>query len=307
MKKRIVSFSLFVATTLTLFSQVTDKEKDIRTITADTINGWKMGGVVMLNFGQTSLTNWAAGGENSVSGNGLINFFANYTNGALTWNNNVDLGYGFLRQGTQSRKSDDKIDLSTKFGKQASKYWYYAALLNFKSQFASGYNYPNDSVKISNFLAPAYLVVAIGMDYRPQKFLSVFISPLSGRLTIVNDQTLADAGAFGVDPAEYSGTVKIKDGKRTRQEFGGYVKVAFQKDIITNVSLSSKVETFSNYLKKPQNIAINWEVLISLKVNKYIGATISTQLVYDDVIHYKDKGPRTQFKEIVGIGFSYKF
>ncbi len=305
--KKIFGIIVLLAISFSLVAQVTDKEKEVRSVSADTVNGWKKGGMVMLNFGQTSLNNWAAGGENSVSVNGIMNFFANYTHKTFIWNNNIDLGYGLLKQGSQSRKSDDKFDLSTKIGKQATKNWYYAGLLDLKTQFAPGYNYPNDSVKISDFLAPAYLVVALGMDYRPKKFLSIFISPLSGRLTIVNDQALADAGAFGVDPAVYSGAVKIKNGKRARQEFGGYLKIDFHKDIIANVNLASKFEAYSNYLKNPQNIAINWEMLISMKVNKYIGATIGTQLVYDDAVHYKTGGARIQFKEILGVGFSYKF
>ncbi|MDP4210854.1 MAG: DUF3078 domain-containing protein [Bacteroidota bacterium] len=306
MKRVFVLISIWTMT-VALFGQVTDKESSLRTVNADTTNGWKKGGVVMINFSQTSLSNWASGGENSLSGNGLIKVFANYKKGVLSWDNNIDLGYGLMRQGAQSRKTDDKIDLSTKLGKGVSKSWYLAGLLNFKTQFGPGYNYPNDSVKISGLLAPAYLVAAVGMDYRTKNFLSVFISPLSGRMTIVKDQKLADAGAFGVDPAQYSGGVKVKDGKKTREEFGGYVKVSFQKDIMPNVNLSSKVETFSNYLKNPQNIAVNWEMLLSLKVNKYIGASIGTQLIYDDAVKYQDKGPRLQFKEILGIGFSYKF
>jgi len=304
--KKIIASVFFLVITMIVYSQVTEKEKDIRTVSTDTTTGWKKGGVAMINFSQTSLTNWAAGGENSLSGNGLLSIFGNYKNGSFSWSNNIDLGYGVLRQGSQTRKSDDKIDLSTKIGKELSKNWYCAGLLNFKTQFKPGYNYPNDSVKISDFLAPAYLVAAIGMDYRPQKDLSIFISPLSGRLTIVNDQKLADAGAFGVDPAEYSGLVKIKDGKKTRGEFGGYLKIALQKEIMTNINLTSKFEAFSNYLKKPQNITVNWEMLLSLKVNKYIGASVATQLIYDDAVKYKNKGPRTQFKEVLGIGFSYK-
>jgi hypothetical protein len=99
----------------------------------------------------------------------------------------------------------------------------------------------------------------------------------------------------------------VDRGKNFRQEFGGYIKIAFQKDIMTNVNFSTKIDLFSNYLKNPQNIDINWELLLSMKVNKYISATLSTQLIYDDDINYNNKGPKTQFKEIIGIGFSYKF
>lgn len=289
------------------YSQIAEPEKKLREASKDTVDGWKRGGMVMLNFGQTSLTNWAAGGENSVSGNGLFNFFANYKKGSFTWDNTIDLGYGILNQGSQNRKTDDKIDFSTKVGKKAAKNWYYSGLLNFRSQFTPGYNYPNDSVKISNFFAPAYIVTAIGMDYKPNKTFSAFIAPITGKITLVTDQELADAGAFGVDPAEFVNGVKTKDGKNFRQEFGGYVRVGFVKDIMTNVNLSTKLDLFSNYLDNPQNIDVNWEVLISMKVNKFISASLATQLIYDDDVKIEEKGPKTQFKEILGIGFSYKF
>jgi hypothetical protein len=289
-----------------VYSQITDGEKRLREASKDTLDGWKTGGMIMLNFGQTSLTNWAAGGENTVSGNSLFNFFANYQKGTFTWDNTIDLGYGILKQGSQNRKSDDRIDFSTKFGKMATKNWYYSGLLDFRSQFTAGYNYPNDSVKISNFFAPAYIVTAIGMDYKPNKTFTAFIAPITGKITIVGDQDLADAGAFGVDKAEYINGVKTKDGKNFRQEFGGYVRVAYQNDIMTNVNLSTKLDLFSNYMKNPQNIDVNWQVLVSMKVNKYISATFSTQLIYDDDTKIEGS-PKVQFKEILGVGFSYKF
>lgn len=289
------------------FSQNTDPEKRLREATNDTAQGWKTGGMIMLNFGQTSLTNWAAGGENTVSGNGLFNFYANYLNGNSSWDNTINLGYGILKQGSQNRKSDDKIDFSTKFGKKASKNWYYSGLLDFRSQFAAGYNYPNDSVKISDFFAPAYIVTAIGMDYKPNKTFTAFIAPLTGKITIVADQNLADAGAFGVDKAEYNvNGIKTKDGKNFRQEFGGYIRLGYQNDIMTNVNLSTKLDLFSNYLNNPQNMDINWQMLLSMKVNKFISATLSTQLIYDDDTEIEGS-PKVQFKEILGVGFSYKF
>nr|MBP9083784.1 DUF3078 domain-containing protein [Bacteroidia bacterium] len=95
------------------------------------------------------------------------------------------------------------------------------------------------------------------------------------------------------------------------------IRALYKKDIIENVNLQTKLELFSNYLEDPQNIDVNWEVLISMKVNKYITATLATQLIYDDntiiaVDNNSDgiideAGPRTQFKEVLGVGFSYKF
>ncbi len=293
--------------------------------TPDTTKLWTKGGVGGINFSQSSFTNWAAGGENALSATALMTVFSNYKKDKTTWDNTLDMAYGMLQSGKAPlRKNEDKIDLSSKYGRYAfKKHWYYSALVNFKSQFDNGYNLPDDSTIVSHFMAPAYVIGAIGLDYKTtDNSFSAFIAPFTSKTTIVNDQRLADAGAFGVDKAEYDSIagayVKVKDGAMIRSEFGGYVKLVFKKDVVKNVNLSTKLELFSNYIDRPQNIDVNWEVLIGLKVNKFISASISTQMIYDHDIpvmverdengtKVKGTGPRVQFKEVLAVGFSYKF
>ena len=85
-----------------------------------------------VTLAQTSLTNWAAGGQNSVSVNGILSLFANYKEDRSVWNNSLDIGYGLLKQGEDEafRKTDDKIDFLSKYGQEAFKPFYYAAMLN---------------------------------------------------------------------------------------------------------------------------------------------------------------------------------
>ena len=318
MKKALFTVAL-IAIIGSLSAQTTEAEKNLKTQSKDTLDGWKTGGVISLNLTQVSLTNWSAGGENSLSVNGILSLFANLKKGNSTWDNSLDLSYGMLQQGDgDPRKTDDKIDFTSKYGQKAFKNWYYAGLVNFKSQMAPGFNFPNDSTEISSFMAPAYVLGAIGMDYKPSEVFTFFISPLTMKMTIVNDQNLADEGRFGVEAAEYDDFgVQTKKGLTTRSEYGGYLRALFKKDIMKNVNLQSKLELFSNYTEEPTNIDVNWEVLISMKVNKFISATISTQLLYDDDIDIAVDnnndgiidavGPRTQFKEVLGVGLSYKF
>ncbi len=297
-------------------------------IQADTIRLWKKGGMLGANFSQASYTNWAAGGVNSFSGVALFNLFSNYKSdlptgqaGKTNWDNSLDLAYGVIKIGKNNvQKSDDKIEFNSKFGQYASKNWYYAALLNFKSQFDVGYNYPDDTNIVSHFMAPATTLGALGLDYKSiDKSLSFFVSPLTGKVTIVNDQRLADAGAFGVQAAEYdTAGAKIKDGKTIRYEFGGYLKMTFKKDIFKNVNIQTKLELFTNYLNHPENIDVNLEAIITMKVNKFLSCTVNTQLIYDhDIpvpvtreingISIEGIGPRLQFKEVLAIGIAYKF
>jgi hypothetical protein len=302
----IVFSSLYI----TSFAQVTDLEKSLRTASTDTINGWKKGGVISLNIAQTSLTNWAAGGQNSFALNSLLSTFANYKGEKSTWENSLDIGFGILKQGSDdTRKTDDKFDFVSKYGRKAFNDFYYSGLLNFKTQMAPGYKDPDYENKISDFLAPAYLLAALGLDYKPSPYFSAFFAPLTGKITIVNDQALSDQGAFGVTP-----------GEKTLTEFGGYFRTVysrndFKSDFMKNVTFTTKLDLFSNYIENPQNIVVNWEVLIALKVNEFLSANISTQLIYDDKIKVPvtvdgvetSVGSLVQFKEILGIGLSLNF
>ncbi|MGB0882459.1 MAG: DUF3078 domain-containing protein [Vicingaceae bacterium] len=317
--KKIILTLVAIATIGTLSAQTTEAEETLKKQSKDSLEGWTTGGVASINLTQVGLTNWQAGGENSMSVTGLLSLYANLKKGNSTWDNSLDLAYGILQQGDDDvRKTDDRIDFTSKYGQKAFKNWYYAGLVNFKSQMTAGYAYPDDSTEISNFLAPGYLLGAIGMDYKPNEVFNLFISPITMKMTIVNDQTLADAGAFGVDPAEYdpiTGSV-LTAGKKIRSEYGGYLRALLKKDIMKNVNLQSKLELFSNY-EAAEYVDVNWELLIAMKVNKYISATISTQLIYDHDIDIAidnnddgiidEVGPRTQFKEVIGVGISYKF
>lgn len=312
---------------LTVFAVAQDTTKTIKADSTkkDTTN-WKRGGVIGMNFSQTSLSNWAAGGQNSIAVNAYTSLFANYKKGTITWDNTLDLNFGLVQQGRiDFRKSDDKIDLSSKFGQYAfKKVWYYSGLFGFKTQFAPGFNYASDgsiSSWISDFASPAYALLAVGLDYKPKPEFSVMISPLTGRVTLVMAQTLANEGAFGVTKAirDANGVV-ITPGENMRYEFGGYIKAQFRKDIMKNVNLQSKLELFSNYVDRPENIDINWENLVAMKVNKYISASLSTHMIYDNDINIpvdrdnsgvidatETPGPRLQFKQTFGIGLAAKF
>jgi hypothetical protein len=284
---------------------------------------WKRGGVVALNFTQASFTNWAAGGINSISGQFLFNAFLNYKKDKTTWDNTLDISYGLVKQGTAAslRKADDKLDITSKYGQYAfKKFWYYTFLANFKTQFQPGYTYQGDTAKtlISDFMAPGYLLVAIGLDYKPNDRFSIFTAPLTAKYTFVTNQELANQGAYGVEPATYDTAGNLlMEGKNVRQEFGGYFRAQYRGDIMKNVNLLARLELFSNYIDRPQNIDVNAEVLVTMKVNRFISASLNMQAIYDNDVNVAvDKnddgvidgqGPRLQFRQVIGVGLAYKF
>jgi hypothetical protein len=284
------------------------KSEVLSAVPADTaIKHWLVEGSGSLQFSQAAFSNWSSGGQNSLGLVAWINFKANYRNGKHMWGNTVDLGYGFQLQGKgsdqQYNKINDKIELTTAYSYEIhpNKKWNLTVLANFRSQFSAGYNYPDDSTVLSTFMAPGYLVAGIGITYTPAKWFYLYVSPASGRFTFVMDQKLSDSGAFGVDR-----------GKNMLGEFGPYLRADMNKDLAKNINLSSTLEMFSDYLHHFGNIDVNWSLLLSMKVNKWLAASIQTQLIYDDDVIVKTGpadtgGPRTQFKELLGIGLTYKF
>ncbi|MCW0481579.1 DUF3078 domain-containing protein [Gaoshiqia sediminis] len=274
---------------------------------ADSVKVWKTGGFASLSFTQVSLSNWVAGGKSSASGTLLISTFANYQKDRISWENSLDMGYGILKEGSEDYiKSDDKIDFNSKIGLKSGGNIFYSALFNFRSQFTNGYNYPDRDNPISRFLAPGYFTLALGADYKPNDQFSLFVSPLTGKLTVVTDDELSDQGAFGVDI-----------GKKSRSEMGAFLKAQFKTEVVKNVNLETKADFFSNYLDKPGNIDIHWDVMINMKINDYLSANVVTNLIYDDDVKVpiddnndgiaERSGSRVQFKELFGVGLNLKF
>jgi hypothetical protein len=297
------------------------------TTSAPAIQHWVTGGFFQLNFNQVALANWVGGGENAISGTTLTNYYFNYHNNDTTtrWENTINLGYGITRLAESGvRKNEDRIDVNTKFSKKATGKFNYSAIGNFRSQFAPGYQYPNDSVVISKFMAPGYVTISMGIDYKPNAYFSLFLSPATGKGTFVMDPALADSGAFGVEKAIFDADGnKIRSGRSFRPEFGAALEARFKKEIMKNVNLQSRLNMFNNYtdrnIANRKNIDVNFENAVNMKVNEYIAASLFIHMIYDNDIKtpvtreidgVKTKttvGPRLQFKQTLGVGFSYKF
>ncbi len=271
---------------------------------------WSYGGQGAININQGYLSNWVEGGESSVSATWILNLNANYKRKNTVWDSFAKWKYGVLKSGDEKfRKNEDKFEFETKFGYTASPKWYYSGLVNLKSQLFNGYALPNDSVAVSGFFSPGGVIASIGLDYKPVKNFTLMLSTLSVKLIMVTDST--------IDRTKYG----LKQDMWYKGDFGGYIAAKWRANLHKNIVMDNKIELFSSYLYKPQNIDVDWEFSIVLKATKYISTTISTHLIYDDDIEIpvynvidgvkiKDETKTTkaiQFKELLSVGFSYKF
>jgi hypothetical protein len=314
MKKVFLSTFCFTLFSLLIFAQEEP----------DTLQGWSFSGFFQQNLNQVSLTNWAAGGENSFSSSSKARFDANYLNDPFSWESYADIAYGIVKlEDNPIRKNADKIDLFSKVGRAITPRTSLSSIFNFISQFGKGYQYPEE-ILISRFMAPGYLTIALGIDYKPWDFFSIFISPATGKFTFVLDQDLANAGAFGVDPAELDqqGNILV-EGQNIRSEFGALARLEFKKEVLTNVNVNSRITLFNNYtdsdVNNRKNTDVDWLTSITMPINRFISASIDFHLIYDDDIMIPKfetiqgervqvgERPTVQLMQAFGLGLTYNF
>lgn len=282
-----------------------ESSREIKKDPNDTIpKTWKAGGLYNLNFNQAALSNWSAGGDkSSVSLATFLNLHAYYKKGKRAWDNTLDLAYGVVNTTSLgTRKSDDRIDLLSKYGYDIGKHWYASMLFNFRSQFSKGYAYPDGKPKqtTSDFLAPAYILLSPGLNYKPNDQFSFFVSPLTARWVIVKNDSLASVGAFGVD-----------SGKNSRFEFGAFASISYNKKISSSAVYTGRLDLFSNYLHNPQNISLYWTNILAVKISKVLSMSLTVNMIYDNDIKSVNSdgtlgGPKPQLQELFGLGLAVK-
>ncbi len=299
---------------------------------------WSTGGAFNATFQQVSLQNWAGGGSNSLALGGVASVFVVYDDTVKRrWENNVELNYGIGRIGGKENpftKTNDNILLVSRYGRKLVPRFYLLTLLDFRSQITQGFRYEavNDSTrnatKIAEFMSPGFLITSLGITYSPTRkklllkrrrngeeeeeegeedkikkqkmrdYFAVTLSPFSGKFTFVLNDKLAALDLYGTN------------GENVRAEIGSSLTVMLRKNLFKNVSVSSNLNLFSGY-RQPENIDVNFETLLVLKVNEFIAANVALQLVYDDDINIEREdgttGPALQVQNAVNVGLSYEF
>lgn len=261
---------------------------------------WKKGGLMSFNLAQGSLSNWASGGDNfSLTVNGYFNYYFFYKKNRHSWDNNIDVNMGYVQSTSLgSRKNDDRFDYLSKYGYKMDTVgkWYLSTLFNFRSQLFDGYTYSNNiGTFASSFLSPAYVILSVGFDWKAAQNLSVFFSPLTSRSIFLLNDKLAQKGGYGIPPGAHS-----------VNEIGAFATVNYNNTIAKNVTYKGRVDLFSNYQNKPENVDLYMTNLFSFKINRFFSATYSLDMIYDDDIRLfgpDKKSPGLQTKSLIGIGF----
>jgi hypothetical protein len=266
------------------------------------IKKWKSGGNYTLTIGQGTLSNWAAGGDQfSLTVNTILQLYSYYRKGRNSWDNTLDIFFGYINTTSLgSRKNDDRFDLISKYGYSLNKKINLATLFNVRSQFIRGYTYPNNvKTFASSFLSPAYIIFSQGLDFRPNKQISVFFSPITARWVVVTNPVLSARGEYGV-----------KAGTNSIGQFGAFGTVTVEKNFNKKVLYKSRLDLFSNYQRKPQNVDLFITNVLTTKIGKNLAFNWNVDLIYDDDVRLfgpRKSSPGLQAKSIIGLGLQVKF
>ena len=279
---------------------------------------WSCSGVLGLNASATGFVNWAAGGNNNVTGVAFGKVRLLYSANNISWDTNLDMEYGLSyidQEYDPFQKSSDKLNFNTKLGWQFHKAWYLTAAAGFKSQFAYGRAYGGtdaDDPIISKFLSPSYTDISVGIDWKPNSIFSIYLSPVAGQITTAYVGDAVEAANPGLrlqmqdkyatwtysKQANADGTYD-KIYKNYKAELGLTLKGSINytyKDfkIITSVSLFTpyawdKTEMFDAEKKfigyrdnnrRFGNFDVDWDAALSYQFLKCLNVTLSTSLKY---------------------------
>ena len=261
---------------------------------------FKFFGLTQFTFNQAYFENWVSGGENSMTGLFSVDYNINYLGKeGWIWDNNIMLSIGttYLSGNSFFRKADDRIEINSVLSKKVNTYWNYSAYFNFKTQLLPGYRYYKDDgedqkEKISRILSPAIIQCGLGWYYKEDEMAWFNISPMAVRGIFVGKdytQNLSPGKKyFGV---EKGATSIISVGA----SFSGF----FRSTLMENITMDNKFNMYINYIQKIQNVDIEWNANIRLKVNEKISSNLIIHIQYDD-----DLIKRLQIRELFGLGLS---
>jgi len=257
-----------------------------------TPSNWTKKGVFTFLANQSSFSNWQAGGQNNFAGNVGVNYDFNYKNGDWNWDNKFIAAYGLTKiKGAPTQKTDDRVEFNSLLGKKASGYWFYSAFFNFKTQMDTGLDPATQSVKISHFFSPAFFQFGPGMLWKKSDNLKVNFAPATSKLILVHDHFTEFTTSFGVEK-----------GATSRYELGAAVNGYYKFNLMENVSVENILNLYTNYLEDPQNVDVDYQLNVVMKINKVLSTNFAFQTIYDDNAF---RGFQT--KQIIGLGLNYGF
>jgi len=280
---------------------------------------WKLGALFTVTAGQGGSRNWTPGAERfSFLGSARMNLYAKFKDGKHSWESLADLAYGMVNTTSLGiRKSQDKIDVVSKYGYSVHSKVDIGAWFNVRTQFSDGFDYSESPKRrISGVMAPGYITLAAGFDCKPfTDNFSIFVSPVMARLVVVTNRPYSFSYQGGVKPdgtpeTTLASRYGVDPVRKVDGQVGAMVSVGYhKKDLVKNVDIRSRADVFSNYLNNAQNFDVFLNNLVIMRVNNWLQVNYGFDVIYDDDQRQfgplKNK-PATQLHTMLGVGVAAK-
>lgn len=273
--------------------------------------GWKTGAGLGLDLSQLLQINPKQGaGQNRLGFGGAFNGFATKTTESSSWESTLlwqfgvqRLGSGIIAQGADEaipfQKAIDELRINSKYGlrmKPGSKL-FWTVNGSFLSQVTPTYQFPDTypgnfitdfvdsgTVPLSKFLAPGTFQLSVGIDYKPTDNFSVFFSPIASKFIMVLDDVIASRGIHG-NPVEGEANEfgRFDEFQRVDAQLGALAQVQYKRSFLEGKgSYTSNLQLYSNYLRNPQNIDVDWVNAFGYELFKNFNINLLLNVFYDD-------------------------
>ncbi|MGN0186510.1 MAG: DUF3078 domain-containing protein [Paludibacteraceae bacterium] len=266
---------------------------------------WTYGGDAQVQFSQNYYSdNWYTGGESSLAAYFFFKGKVNYSSHKIQWDSQLDAKFSFNTAASDTlrkiRTNDDLVRLTSKLGVQAFKSdkWFYSADFELSTTLFNTY-VKNTYERVTGPASPLRLYLSLGFDFKYKNELSVQMLPFSYKMLHVADT----AKHIGVTQsiADKQG---IPVGQKTKNDVGSKVKVRWEHSFMREIKLETTFSLYTNY----RGVEVDWEVIGYFIINRFLSARVSLNPRYDSTVELPDgEDPRLQFKELVSVGFHYKF
>ena len=253
---------------------------------------WMYYSDVTFSFGQGFISsNWASGGENSLSILSDIKYFATYKKNNTTWENSIRYRLGALKSGSEDlSKNEDKLELQSKLGIKAFKHWNYATQFDMNTVLFKTKNNPDKEV-IAAFLTPGNFTLSLGLDYKPKNNISLYLSPIAGQWVYMRDTNL-------VAPSRYG----LEIGKKFKSDAGAKIELKNQHELFKFLKIDNHLIIFSSYYEQPEKLTLDWRLTLNFKINYFMQTS-----VYANAVYNQNDSKKIQLKQTLNLGVYFRF
>ena len=126
------------------------------------------------------------------------------------------------------------------------------------------------------------------MLWKKSNNFKINLAPLTSKITMVSDEFSV---LYGTDL-----------GKNTRYELGFNGSLNHKTTVMENITMENIVNVYANYLDKPQNMDLDYQLNFVMQINKYLSTNLNFHAIVDD-----NATSKMQFKEVFGLGVNYIF